>query len=159
VFYEPERERGRTYFTRNDKCDGLDRIHSELVRTHNLTLGGVDCAAWDETHPALWATQPGFVACTDCHSHTQKYLIFPSPFLAARPSPTLASRPTGKLARQRKDVGGVPSTPTPSNGSICPSSISTTSFMGLSFVEPLALCSDIVEHAIKQGYCGCVPHL
>jgi hypothetical protein len=31
-----------------------------------------------------------------------------------RPAPTLTSRPTGKLARRRQNVGGVPSTPTPS---------------------------------------------
>ncbi len=31
-----------------------------------------------------------------------------------RPAPKLASRPTGKLARRRQNVGGVPSTPTPS---------------------------------------------
>ncbi|KAH9006563.1 hypothetical protein EDB86DRAFT_3070551 [Lactarius hatsudake] len=31
-----------------------------------------------------------------------------------RPAPELASRPTGKLARRRQNVGGVPSTPTPS---------------------------------------------
>jgi hypothetical protein len=31
-----------------------------------------------------------------------------------RPAPKLASRPTGKLARRRQNVGGVPSTATPS---------------------------------------------
>ncbi|KAN0131944.1 hypothetical protein V8E53_010224 [Lactarius tabidus] len=34
--------------------------------------------------------------------------------LPVRPSPTITSRPTGKLARRRQNVGGVPSTPTPS---------------------------------------------
>ncbi len=55
------RRGGRTYFAWNNECDGLNGVHGELVCTHDLTLEGVDCTAWDETHPVLWVAQLVFI--------------------------------------------------------------------------------------------------
>jgi hypothetical protein len=45
--------KGGTYLARDDKRDGLDGAGGELVRAHDLALGGADHASRDEAHPAL----------------------------------------------------------------------------------------------------------